>query len=397
MKIIEVGTGYTSIPAQMGAATEIVVEELAKSFEKLNVNYEIFDIQDNERIKTNLKIREVKVPKVFCKKDVSLGIMHKLKRVVYSLCLAKSLRKEIKESSDSLAIHFHNQYNMYFFFKTTSKKLREKVKVFYTVHSYIWNNKWDKIEGTIRKKYFQEVYCIKHADEIFVLNKITLEHFTKKIGIDINKIYLIDNGVNINIYKPSNNKEKYFIFFQSGSVCDRKNQLEAIKNLTQTLQNNSNYKYLYAGGIIDSDYKKKIDEYVKNNNLESKVEYLGELKPGKEMSKYYNKAKAFIFPSTAEAFSLVIIEALSSGLPVIMKKNSLLDLTDDLKKIILFYNNEDELRKIIKDKIEDEKERKIVSSKSRNIVEKRYSWDSVAKIYISEMNKEFGGKNEKLY
>ena len=31
MKIIEVGTGYTSIPANMGAATEIVVEELVKS------------------------------------------------------------------------------------------------------------------------------------------------------------------------------------------------------------------------------------------------------------------------------------------------------------------------------------------------------------------------------
>ena len=46
MKIIEVGTGYTSIPANMGAATEIVVEELAKIFEKEKVNYEIFDIKD---------------------------------------------------------------------------------------------------------------------------------------------------------------------------------------------------------------------------------------------------------------------------------------------------------------------------------------------------------------
>ena len=45
MKIIEVGTGYTSIPANMGAATEIVVEELAKVFEKEKVNYEILDIK----------------------------------------------------------------------------------------------------------------------------------------------------------------------------------------------------------------------------------------------------------------------------------------------------------------------------------------------------------------
>ena len=63
MKIIEVGTGYTSIPAKMGAATEIVVEEISKVFEKEKINYEIFDIKDEERKETNLKIKEVYVPK----------------------------------------------------------------------------------------------------------------------------------------------------------------------------------------------------------------------------------------------------------------------------------------------------------------------------------------------
>ena len=110
MKIIEVGTGYTSIPAKMGAATEIVVEEISKVFEKEKINYEIFDIKDEERKETNLKIKEVYVPKIFRKKDVGLGIMHKLKRIAYSISLAKSLKKEIKESDDELIIHFHNQY-----------------------------------------------------------------------------------------------------------------------------------------------------------------------------------------------------------------------------------------------------------------------------------------------
>ncbi len=397
MKIIECGTGYTSIPAQMGAATEIVVEELAKAFKKLNVNYEIFDIQDEERAKTNLKIREVKVPKIFRKKDVSLGIMHKLKRVVYSLNLAKQLRKEIKSSNEKLAIHFHNQYNMFFFLKTTSKKLLKNVKIFYTVHSYIWNNKWENIENVINKKYFQEVYCVKNADKVFVLNNITIEHFTKQLSVDLNKIYRIDNGVNTDIYKPANSNEKDFIFFQSGSVCERKNQLEAIRNLTPILKDNENYKYIYAGGIIDSEYKNKIDEYVINNNLVNKIKYVGELKPGKEMCKYYNMAKAFIFPSTAEAFSLVILEALSCGLPVIMNKKNILEVSDDLENVILFYENEKDLKKLFEEKLLKQNEYKRLSNNSRKISIDKYSWTAVANIYLKEIIKEMDGNiNEKL-
>ena len=45
MKLYEIGTGYTPIPAQMGAATEIVVEGLTRAFQKLNVPVEIIDIK----------------------------------------------------------------------------------------------------------------------------------------------------------------------------------------------------------------------------------------------------------------------------------------------------------------------------------------------------------------
>ena len=37
MKIFEIGTGYTSVPARMGAATEIVVAELTTSMRKLSL------------------------------------------------------------------------------------------------------------------------------------------------------------------------------------------------------------------------------------------------------------------------------------------------------------------------------------------------------------------------
>ena len=65
MKIIEIGTGYTPIPAQVAAATESVVEELTKSYIKMNQPVGILDISAQKRAEHNLPITEVMVPSFF--------------------------------------------------------------------------------------------------------------------------------------------------------------------------------------------------------------------------------------------------------------------------------------------------------------------------------------------
>ena len=125
MKIYEIGTGYTPIPATMGAATEIVVEELTKAFMQMNVPVEIIDIKAKERKENALPITEVWVPGCFAGTDIKLGIMHKLKRVVYSVCLAQKLKRILKAADEKIVLHFHNQYNMFFFLKLVPQQLRK--------------------------------------------------------------------------------------------------------------------------------------------------------------------------------------------------------------------------------------------------------------------------------
>ena len=234
-KIYEIGTGYTPIPAQMGAATEIVVEELTRSLIKNGRDAQIIDIKADKRAETELPINEVGVPGIFTGTDISLGIMHKLKRVVYSVALARKLKKILKMSDDKVILHFHNQYNLFFFLKLTSSKLRRKAKIAYTVHSYIWGTEWEKIEETVNKKYFQEVTCVKNADMVFVLNDITEDHFVNRLGVDPARIRKVLNGVNTTRYSPVSKEETDAfkaelgligkkVIFQVGSVCDRKNQ-----------------------------------------------------------------------------------------------------------------------------------------------------------------------------
>lgn len=395
MKIYEIGTGYTPIPAKMGAATEIVVEELAKSFQKKGKDVTILDIKADDRLRNNLPIIEVNVPDKFTSTDVQLGIMHKLKRVVYSISLAQSLKKIIKRSNEKIVLHFHNQYNMFFFLKLAPEKIRRKCFIAYTNHSYIWHGDWKEIEQIVQKRYFQEIYSMKHADKIYVLNEITRNTLVEHLDISKEKIVMIDNGVNTDIYSPLslNEKEKVKkdlglegkkIYIQIGSVCERKNQLGAIKLLLPVLKEDSNKMFVYAGGIISEEYQEEINKFAKENGIEKQIKYLGELAPGSGLNKCYNIADAMVFPSTSEGFSLVIIEAMSAGVPVIINSNLQFKLSDACLK----FSDEPNFLELFKNNILDDEKRKINSEMARRNVVESYSWDKVAQDYYETWNVE---------
>ena len=189
MKIFEIGTGYTSIPARMGAATEIVVAELTTSLIKLGQDVTIVDIKDNSRLETKLPIIEVNVPYFLCSTDTKLGIVHKLKRVIYSIQLTRKLHSLIRQyKEEKILLHFHNQYNLYFFLKLTNKSLLKNTIIGYTVHSHIWFGKWEEVKNTISKRYFQEIYCCQHADKVYVLNDIVSNMLIEHYNVDKNRM-----------------------------------------------------------------------------------------------------------------------------------------------------------------------------------------------------------------
>lgn len=395
MIIYEIGTGYTSIPAKLGAATEIVVEELLKSLMKKGYNTQLVDIQDADRDTTELPIIEVGIPKVFLKTDVKLGILHKVKRVMYSVSLANVLKNILKETNEKKVLHFHNQYNMYFFLKLISKKYRKNCVLIYTNHSYIWHDEWENIKSAVRKRYFQEIYSMKNADYVFVLNENAAETIANHIGVSNDKIRLIDNGVNTNIYKPLTCEEKVIIkrnlqlnnkkvFIQIGSVCERKNQLEAIQLLQPLMKKDKDIVFVYAGGIISQEYQLCIEQYIQANDLNDQVKYIGEIAPGATLNQYYNIAEAMIFPSKSEGFSLVILEAMSAGVPVFINENLNFKLAEDCLK----FSDTDVFLEMIQKQILDTEKQKILSKKIRKTIEEKYSWDMVASNYLKTIEEE---------
>lgn len=388
MKIYEIGTGYTPIPAKIGAATEIVVEELTRAFLSQGEDVEILDISASQRDPHDLPITEIRLPHIFTKTDVQLGFVHKLKRVAYSISLAVALRAILKNTQQRVILHFHNQYNLFFFYLLTPKRLRKKAVIAYTVHSYIWHDSWDQIKATIQKKYFQESYCVKHADHVFVLNNQTSINLIQHLNVHPEKLHRIHNGVNVDTYCPLSNacinsiKEKYGVsgkqvLVQIGSVCDRKNQLSAVQMLYPLMQTNPQIVYCYAGGIISNEYQASIKQFASEHGIADRVIYLGELKPGSQLNEVYNMAEAMVNPSKAEGFSLVIVEAMSAGTPVIVHEKLEFKLSENCLK----YKSPEDFPHVLHTSVLSGGKTPEVIQKTRQPIIDHYTWKAIAKEY----------------
>ncbi len=388
MKIYEIGTGYTPIPAKIAAATESVVEELSKAFLTMGIPVEIVDIYTDDRGECSIPINEVMVPDFFAKSDIGLGLVHKLKRVAYSIALASKLKRILALEKDKVVLHFHNQYNLFFFLKLTSKKRRANAVITYTNHNGLWSLPWEEVSRVLRRKYFQEIEAMKKADAVFVLNSNSKNNICENLSISGEKLFQINNGVNTEVYSPIEKdelaefKEKYGlnnkkIILQVGSVYENKGQDRAIKLIEPILKKNKNIVYVYAGEIVSKEYFDKIQAEIQALGIDEQVVYLGSFSPGYEMNLLYNIADATILLSRYEGFPLVCVESLASGVPVIIQASL---KSFDIPECICF-DNTNELDDIINSIINGcNRDKEKVNLRNCALCE--YSWYKIAERYL---------------
>lgn len=389
MKIYEIGTGYTPIPAQRGAATEIVVEELAKAFLKLGQDVQVVDIAAENRAPTDIPIRQVPVPRWFRRTDVKLGLMHKLKRVVYSMSLGAVLGKMLRKEKEPVVLHFHNQYNLFFFLLLTGRRLRQKAFVAYTNHSGIWRQNWPDIENIIRRRYFQEAYCMCRADLVFLLNSETRENVVRHLGVPEDKTVLIGNGVNTDVYHPLAPSEiqtakkawglsGYKMILQVGSINENKGQLRTAEGLLPLLKKHPDLVFACAGAVVEESCGNRLMALAREQDMTRQIRYLGEVAPGKALNELYNVAEATILPSRFESFGLAAVESMAAGVPVLLEEKSLVTFSDG---VVWFgegslAHTAEQLLYAEPDDYEN------LCVRARTYAQEQYSWEKTAGSYL---------------
>lgn len=183
--------------------------------------------------------------------------------------------------------------------------LRLRYKTILTIHGFgtsDLSDKWNKYRWFFE---IQERFFVKQADEIISVS----ERERTLIESKINKtVSYIPNGVYLNY--TTRIKEDY-LMFAAGRIVSFKRCDVFLSALNEI---NYKGKVLIAGDLEQSiDYKKKILDLSKNLH----VEFLGLVLDKNKLMEYYSKASLFIFPSSREAMSMVLLEAASTGTPII--------------------------------------------------------------------------------
>jgi len=180
-----------------------------------------------------------------------------------------------------------------------------------TTPSMMYGN--DRVVSKINKFLIKHLY--PHSDSIISNSEGGKIDLIQNFMIDTNQIKTIYNPCDLVSIRDkshsdaSNGLSNNFNFISAGRLDGGKNHELLIRAFSKIADKSS---HLYILG--EGDLKKHLEHLIKNLHLEERVFLLGfDANP----YKYFAKADAFVFSSNYEGFPVVLIEALTCGLPVI--------------------------------------------------------------------------------
>jgi glycosyltransferase involved in cell wall biosynthesis len=194
-----------------------------------------------------------------------------------------------------------------------------------------------------------------------------------------NKITFLPFGVDQNMFYPVDKKISKFDMLYVGNLVRRKNVhilIEAINLLKST-----SLSTLQLNIIGDGYEKDDLIRLVNKLNLTNNINFLGK-KCRTEIASFLQDSKILIVPSNGEPFGLVIIEAISCGVPVIFTNNG--GLSSSLNYAgVLFFNPGDifALKNHIISLYSDEVLYNHLKNLNLNISQK-FNWDNIIIEYL---------------
>ncbi len=161
---------------------------------------------------------------------------------------------------------------------------------------------------------------LRGAKKILVVDK---DYFFKNPHggvVPFQNIIELPNAVNTNVFQPRavTVNDCGWLEWENKKIVLFVGNLMPVKRLDLLLQTFSQLKddvvlVVVGGGYEEAKYKKMVVDL----ELGSRVKFVGRCFDQIQLARYYNIATAVVVPSDAESFSLVVVEALSSGCPVV--------------------------------------------------------------------------------
>ena len=239
---------------------------------------------------------------------------------------------------------------------------KTKVHSVVTMHDLLFLTHPELFSGFDRKMYSKKyLRSCQVADRIIAASERTKHDLLELTDVPETQIEVVYQGCAPEFKQLVSETEKkslreqynlpeHFIL-NVGAFEPRKNQLLILKALKA---GKIDMPLVIAGR--STDYLKELQLFIEENDLQRQVWLLPDF-PAPWLPALYQCATLFVFPSTYEGFGIPVVEALTSGVPVIASKGSCLEESGGPDSIYVDPNNEEELSERINELLADEQKR----------------------------------------
>ena len=320
-----------------------------------------------------------------------------------------------KEDTDTIPhltmVPIEYKFNLALFIYSPKMKqwLKENIEKYDIIHLHELRSYQNNIVTKYAKKYDIPYILQPHASTPKNVNKSFIKHaYDFVYGNDIMKnaattiavsqeeayydrlmnardVQVIYNGMNLEDFEslpPKGTfKKKYNIESPYILYLGRMDELKGINHVIKAFailpSKYSDYKLIIAGKI--TDYKKELDNIIRENNLENRVIFTDFVKQEDKISIYHD-AEVFVNPvKYMGGVSITVFESLLSNTPVIVTKES----GELVEKIdagsIVEYGDVESLKNEIVNSIEDKNLREKQISNAQKYIRENLDWQSVSK------------------
>ena len=237
-------------------------------------------------------------------------------------------------------------------------------------------------------KFFKNISLFS-ADYIITVSKNAKLELVQNTIINPDNVIPVLLGINHKIFNNDQSNIldapgfKYILYIANSAL--HHNHINLIKAYQLlNIDKNNYYKLLLIMSNVDFVNTRRIRDFIVKNLLEEHISILQHVSY-RILKVYYQNSTAYVFPSLSETFGLTTIEAMASGVPVIVSNcSSMPEINGDAALYFDPYNPRDIAEKI-NFVLQSEKQRYKMIKNGLDRV-KRYNWENSAKQMIDIFN-----------
>lgn len=165
---------------------------------------------------------------------------------------------------------------------------------------------------------------VRRSDKIIAVSNFTKDKIIKSYGVDNNKVDIIYNAIYKDEFANNKDLKKCFNFGKNkivlflGRLTLHKGPDYFLCAAKKVLEKNKNVTFVISGS---GDMDHQIIEQSADLGIADKVLFTGFLR-GEQLKKIYEMASLYVMPSVSEPFGITTLEAMASGTPVLISKQS---------------------------------------------------------------------------